>query len=65
MNIDELSLAPNIINFLKLQGYTKLYPPQEDAIKVGVLDSKSVMISVPTASGKTLIAMLATLSHLS
>jgi len=65
MNIDELPLAPNIINFLKLQGYTKLYPPQEDAVKAGVLDGKSVMVSVPTASGKTLIAMLATLSHLS
>jgi len=65
MNIDALSLDPNIINFLKSQGYTKLYPPQEDAVKTGVLDSKSVLVSVPTASGKTLIAMLATLSHLS
>jgi len=65
MNVDELSLAPNIINFLKLQGYTKLYPPQEDAVKVGVLDGKSVLVSVPTASGKTLIAMLAAISHLS
>ena len=65
MKIDELSLAPNIINFLKLQGYTKLYPPQEDAVKAGVLDGKSVLLSVPTASGKTLIAMLAAISHLS
>jgi len=65
MNIDELPLAANIINFLKLQGYTKLYPPQEDAVKVGVLDGKSVLVSVPTASGKTLIAMLAAISHLS
>ena len=38
MNIDELPLAPNIINFLKSEGYTKLYPPQEDAVKAGVLD---------------------------
>jgi len=36
MNIDALSLDPNIINFLKSQGYTKLYPPQEDAVKTGV-----------------------------
>ena len=43
MNIDALSLDTNIINFLKSQGYTKLYPPQEDAVKtVGVLDSKNV-----------------------
>ena len=65
MNIADLPLDPNTINFLKLQGYTKLYPPQEDAVKVGVLDGKSIMVSVPTASGKTLIAMLATISHLS
>nr|AIF13564.1 DEAD/DEAH box helicase domain-containing protein (helS) [uncultured marine thaumarchaeote KM3_62_H05] len=65
MKIDELLLAPNIINFLKSEGYTELYPPQEDAIKAGALDSESVLVSVPTASGKTLIAMLATLSHLS
>jgi len=65
MNVDELPLVPDIINFLKLQGYTKLYPPQEDAVKAGVLDGKSVLVSVPTASGKTLIAMLASISHLS
>ena len=65
MNIDALHLDPNIINFLKSQGYTKLYPPQEDAVKTGVLDGSSVLVSVPTASGKTLIAILATLSHLS
>jgi len=65
MNIDELPLAPNIINFLKSEGYTELYPPQKDAVKARVLDGKNVLVSVPTASGKTLIAMLATLSHLS
>ena len=65
MNIAELPFEPNTINFLKSEGYTKLYPPQEDAVKAGVLDGKSVLVSVPTASGKTLIAMLATLSHLS
>ena len=65
MNIADLPIDPDTINFLKLQGYTKLYPPQEDAVKAGVLDGKSVLVSVPTASGKTLIAMLAAISHLS
>jgi helicase len=65
MNIDELPLDPNTINFLNSQDYTKLFPPQEDAVKAGVLDGSSVLVSVPTASGKTLIATLATLSHLS
>ena len=65
MKIDELPLDPNIINFLKSESYRELYPPQKDAVKAGVLDGKNVLVSVPTASGKTLIAMLATLSHLS
>ena len=33
MNIVELPLDPNAINFLKSEGYTKLYPPQKDAVK--------------------------------
>ena len=65
MRIDELQLDPSTINFLKSEGYTKLYPPQNDAIKAGVLNGKSVLVSVPTASGKTLIAILAALSHIS
>ena len=65
MRIDELQLDPSTINFLKSEGYTELYPPQKDAVKAGVLDGKSVLVSVPTASGKTLIAMLAAISHLS
>ena len=52
MNIDELSLDPNTINFLKSQGYTKLYPPQEDAVKAGVLDGSSAVsythLTLPT-----------------
>ena len=65
MRIAELPLDPNTINFLKSENYTKLYPPQNDAVEAGVLDGKSVMVSVPTASGKTLIAMLTALSHIS
>ncbi|MDP9015790.1 MAG: DEAD/DEAH box helicase, partial [Thermoproteota archaeon] len=40
-------------------GYTSLYPPQEMAIKNGILEEKSVLVTTPTASGKTLIAMMA------
>lgn len=40
-------------------GYTSLYPPQEMALNHGVLEGKSVLMTTPTASGKTLIAMMA------
>ena len=64
MKIDELTLDHNTINFLKSEGYTKLYPPQEDAIKAGILDEKNILVSTPTASGKTLIATLAMIQHI-
>ncbi len=43
-------------------GYSSLYPPQEMALKSGILEGKSVLITTPTASGKTLVAMIAILN---
>ncbi|MFQ5496691.1 MAG: DEAD/DEAH box helicase [Nitrosopumilus sp.] len=65
MKIEKLDLPDSVIEFLKSQGYEKLYPPQADSVKSGLLDGKSILVSAPTASGKTLIAMLAMLSYLS
>jgi helicase len=65
MNIEKLELSDPAIEFLKSQGFTKLYPPQADSVKSGLLDGKSILVSAPTASGKTLIAMLAMLGYLS
>ncbi len=44
------------------EGIEELYPPQADAVDAGVTDGESVVASVPTASGKTLVAELAMLS---
>ena len=65
MKIEKLPLPDSAIDFLKSQGYEKLYPPQADCVKSGLLDGKSILVSAPTASGKTLIAMLAILNYLS
>ena len=65
MKIEKLDLPDTAIEFLKSQGFEKLYPPQADSIESGLLDGKSVLVSAPTASGKTLIAMLAMISYLS
>jgi helicase len=65
MKIDKLDLPDAAIEFLKSQGYEKLYPPQDDSVKSGLLDGKSILVSAPTASGKTLIAMLAMINYLS
>ena len=40
-------------------GYSSLYPPQELALERGVLEGKRLLVTTPTASGKTLIAMMA------
>src|SRR6266566_2034015 len=42
----------------------QFYPPQEDAIKAGVLDGKNLVLASPTASGKTLVAEICILKHI-
>jgi helicase len=64
MKISKLDLNSNAIDFLHSQGFEKLYEPQSNSVDAGILDGKSVLVSAPTASGKTLIAMLSMLSHL-
>ena len=49
----------SIRTLLSHLGYSSLYPPQEMALKHGILEGKSVLMTTPTASGKTLIAMMA------
>ena len=39
-------------------GITELYPPQASAIEKGILEGKNLLMSVPTAAGKTLVAEL-------
>jgi len=65
MKIEKLDIPKSAIEFLKSEGFTKLYPPQAEAVKIGLLNGKSVLVSAPTASGKTLIAILAILGYLS
>ena len=48
-----------IVKTLEALGYSSLYPVQELALKKGLLDGKNLLITSPTASGKTLIAMMA------
>ena len=52
MKIEKLDLPESAIEFLKSQGYEKLYPPQADSVKSGLLKGQSVLVSAPTASGK-------------
>jgi len=44
------------------EGIEELYPPQGEAVEAGVTEGANLVASVPTASGKTLVAQLAMLS---
>ncbi len=52
------SLPENLREILKLGGIDNLYPPQAEAINCGLLENKNMILSMPTASGKTLLAEL-------
>jgi len=52
------------LSFYTSSGIEKLYPPQSKAVSAGLLEGKNVLISIPTASGKTLLAELAMLRGL-
>lgn len=60
MNVSELSGVPEWLpEHLRGEGIEDLYPPQSEAVEAGVTEGESLVASVPTASGKTLIAALA------
>lgn len=60
MRIDDLGLDPRIASMLRQDGIETLYPPQEAAIGPA-LEGRNVVLAMPTASGKSLVAYLAIL----
>ncbi len=57
--IRELDIPEDIIGFYEDSGIKELYPPQAEAIEMGLLEKKNLLAAIPTASGKTLLAELA------
>ncbi|MGH9878652.1 MAG: DEAD/DEAH box helicase, partial [Nitrososphaerales archaeon] len=53
----DLDIPEQLKTILNGLGYETLYPPQEEAIKHGLLEGRNLLVVTPTASGKTLIAM--------
>ena len=58
--LDDVSRAVRAV--LTADGIEELYPPQAAAVRQGVLQGENLVASIPTASGKTLIASLAMLA---
>jgi len=68
VNLKELlkqhAFPQTVIDALTDSGIITLHPPQVEAIRRGVLDHKNVVMAVPTAAGKTLIAELCMLKSI-
>ena len=63
MDVADASGVPAwFADHLREGGIESLYPPQAEAVEAGVTAGESLVASVPTASGKTLVAQLAMLS---
>ena len=63
MKVEDIALKHDIIEILKEHGIDKLYPPQEKALPF-ILKGKNAVLSIPTASGKSLIAYLGIVNKL-
>ncbi len=57
MKLNELGLNDTILQILKAEGISELYPPQSKALPFA-LKGKNLVLSIPTASGKSLVAYL-------
>jgi helicase len=60
--LKEFDIPDKILDILEEDGITQTYPPQTEAIPKA-LAGKNLVLAIPTASGKSLVAYLAILNH--
>ncbi len=64
MLICELPIPAELIQRYSQAGISELYPPQAECVERGIFDRKNLLVAIPTASGKTLVAEMAMHSHI-
>jgi len=64
LRVEDLKIAEEAKRVLLAAGYSELYPPQEEAVRKGVLQGRNLVLASPTASGKTLVAEICALKHI-
>lgn len=57
MRFDELDVPDNVADALREHGFVELHPPQAEALPIA-LEGRNLVVSVPTASGKSLIGYI-------
>jgi len=61
MKMEELvsfGIPEEVLKIISGSGVSGLYPPQQEALGSGALEGKNLVLAIPTAAGKTLIAEL-------
>ncbi|MEM2383086.1 MAG: hypothetical protein QW521_02810, partial [Desulfurococcaceae archaeon] len=64
MKVEEIKVDGRVIDRIRSIGIEELYPPQVEALNNGLLDGESILLASSTASGKTLLAVLASVKAL-
>jgi helicase len=64
MKIEELPISGHLKAYYKTAGISELYPPQAECILKGMFNRKNLLVAIPTASGKTLVAEMAMHHHI-
>ncbi|KXA92453.1 hypothetical protein AKJ64_03100 [candidate division MSBL1 archaeon SCGC-AAA259E17] len=68
MELDELKekhgLPEEVVDVLNQEGIEELYPPQAKAVRKGILEGENLIMAIPTAAGKTLVAELCMLKSI-
>ncbi len=59
MEIAGLPIPPDLARRYTDGGITELYPPQAACVEAGLFSGQNLLIAIPTASGKTLVAEMA------
>ena len=63
MQVQDLAIPETLRQQYSASGIRDLYPPQAACVEKGLLDGKNLLVAIPTASGKTLIAEMAMHRH--
>ncbi len=64
MKIEELPISGHLKAYYNKAGISDLYPPQAECVRKGMFDKKNLLVAIPTASGKTLVAEMAMHHHI-
>lgn len=64
MQVHDLLLPESLKQQYIRSGISELYPPQADCVEKGMFEGKNLLVAIPTASGKTLVAEMAMHYHI-